>query len=266
MASRTVEIKITGESGQYEATVSRIIDKNAQLTRSAVQGAEQTTTAFGGLQRILINLPSLFGGIASGIAGAFGIGAVVGFTKQIIATAGEIDDLSKKTGFTRQTLSGLKSTIEENGGSLQAFANAISKAQKSLGDIEGDGKKAGEALKAMGLNVSDLTKATPEKFFEQFAQALSNVESQNQRAAIATKVMGRAGADQIPVILELADKFQQLAQRGVSDENIKQLDKFGDAITRLKNATIGLLKSAILRRPRVHLLITQNKLRTSIKG
>ena len=88
-------------------------------------------------------MPSFFGGIASGIAGAFGVGAIVAFTKQILDAAGKIDDLAKRTGFSRQTLSGLKSTIEENGGSLEAFANAINKAQKALGDIEGDGKKAG---------------------------------------------------------------------------------------------------------------------------
>ena len=63
MANRVINIEITGESGQYQATVQRIIEKNNQFNRAALQGAEQTTAAFGGLQRILINLPSFFGGI-----------------------------------------------------------------------------------------------------------------------------------------------------------------------------------------------------------
>jgi len=243
--ARVIQIQITGEAGQYEATVQRIIEKNNQLNRSAIQGAQQTEAALGNVQRILVNFPSFFGGIASGIAAAFSVGAIVAFGKSLLEAAGQIDDLSKRTGFSRQTLSGLKSTIEENGGSLEAFATAISRAQKSLADIEGDGKKAAQALKFMGLDVNDLVKSTPEVFFEKFAAALSKVEGQNQRAAIATRVMGREGAAQIPVILELADKFQTLAERGVSDANIKQLDKFGDALTRLKNGAIGLAQEGL---------------------
>src|SRR6185369_8253743 len=243
--ARVIQIQITGEAGQYEATVQRIIEKNDQLNRSAIQGAQQTEAALGNVQRILVNFPSFFGGIASGIAAAFSVGAIVAFGKSLLEAAGQIDDLSKRTGFSRQTLSGLKSTIEENGGSLEAFATAISRAQKSLADIEGDGKKAAQALKFMGLDVNDLVKSTPEVFFEKFAAALSKVEGQNQRAAIATRVMGREGAAQIPVILELADKFQTLAERGVSDANIKQLDKFGDALTRLKNGAIGLAQEGL---------------------
>jgi hypothetical protein len=246
VASRTVEIKFTGEAGNYVAEVNRIIEKNNQLNRAATQGAEQTTAAFGNLKVILNNLPSLFGGIASGIASAFSIGAITAFIKQVIGAAGEIDDLAKKTGFTRQTLSGLKSTIEENGGSLQAFASAVNKMQKSLGDVEGSGKQAAAALAAMGLNVQDLTKLSPEQAFEKFAEALSHVEGQNKRAAIATQVMSRAGADQIPVILELTDKFKKLRDEGANELTIKALDAVGDAFVRMKNKTVIAAQEGIV--------------------
>ena len=97
----------------------------------------------------------------------------------------------------------------------------------------------------MGLDVNGLVQARPEDFFDKFAEALSKVESQNQRAAIATRVMGRAGAEQIPVILELAEKHRQLKEQGVSDDAIKQLDKFGDSLTRLKNSAIGLAEEGL---------------------
>ena len=97
----------------------------------------------------------------------------------------------------------------------------------------------------MGLNVDDLVKASPEQFFEKFAAALSKVEGQNNRVAIATRVMGKAGAEQIPIVLELADKFKTLREQGVSDDAIKQLDKFGDALTRLKNKAMGLAEEGL---------------------
>src|SRR5690242_14959077 len=233
--ARQIEIVITGEAGQYTAEIQKVIDKNNLMNRDAQRGAQQTASALGDLQKILINFPSFLGGIASGIASAFSIGAIISFGKSIIDVAGQIDDLSKRTGFARQTLSGIKSTIEENGGTLEGFATAITKAQKSLGDITGDGRKAADAFRAMGLDVKQLVNATPEQFFEKFAKSLSQVENQNSRVTLATRVFSKAGADQIPIVLELADKFADLRRRGISDQDLKTLDDFGDAITRAGN-------------------------------
>jgi hypothetical protein len=243
--ARTIEIVVDGADGAYQAMVKRVTDSNERMTRDVVRGAAQTAAAFNNVSGVLVKLPGVLGTIAGAFGVTFGAGAIIAFTKNVIDAAGQIDDLSKRTGFSRQTLSGLKSTIEENGGSLEGFATAINKAQKSLADIEGDGRKAAQAFAAMGLDVKKLQSSTPEKFFEQFAEALSKVENQNQKVAIATRVMGKAGAEQIPVVLELADKFKDLRERGVSDENIKQLDKFGDAMTRLKNSTIGLVQEGL---------------------
>ena len=72
-------------------------------------------------------------------------------------------------------------------------------------------------------------------FLKQFAKSLSEVENQNSRVTLATRVFSKAGAEQIPIILELADKFADLRKRGITDQDIKTLDDFGDAMTRSSN-------------------------------
>ena len=129
--ARQIEIVITAEGGQYEATIQKIVEKNRLMNQDAIRGAQQTQGALENIQRVLVNFPSLFGGIAAGISGVFSIGAIVAFGKSLLDAASQIDDLSKRTGFSRQTLSGFKSTIEENGSNLQSFTVAITKAQKS---------------------------------------------------------------------------------------------------------------------------------------
>ncbi len=151
--ARVIQVEFRAEAGQFEQTAQRIIDRTSQMNRIAQQGAQQSTAAITAFTATLSGVPSVLNQIAGAMGIAFGVGAIVAFGKHVLDVAGKIDDLSKRTGFTRQTLSGIKSAIEENGGSLEGFATAINKLQKSLGDVNGAGKEAAIALNAIGVNV-----------------------------------------------------------------------------------------------------------------
>src|SRR5262245_41022729 len=99
--NRVVQIEIRGEGGNYEATVNKIIERNNQLSRSAIQGAQQTAVAWERLQSVLT-------GVGAQLAGLVGVGAFVALAKQAVDAAGKIQDLADQTGLTARTLSGLK--------------------------------------------------------------------------------------------------------------------------------------------------------------
>ncbi len=123
--ARVIQIEFKGEDGQFQATAQRIIERTKQMNSAAVAGAQQATSAFTTLTAKISGLPSVLGSIAGSMGLAFGVGSIIAFSKRIVDAAGQIDDLSKRTGFARQTLSGLKSAIEENGGNLASFAVAV---------------------------------------------------------------------------------------------------------------------------------------------
>lgn len=183
-------------------------------------------------------------GAAKSALGTFGIGlsgaALVAFGKQVIDLAGHLDDLSKQTGISVQTLSGIKSTLEENGSSVDSFAKAVFNLQKNLGNVDQATDPAAKAIKALGLNLQELRNTDTETFVSKVVTALGKVENPVQRAAIASNLLSKSARELIPAFLELAGKFDELRAKGMNEDTVKRLDEIGDALTRVKNQALLL--------------------------
>ncbi len=173
--------------------------------------------------------------IGAALGLGFSVRALFQYTRSLVDLGGRLDDLSKQTGIAGSTLSGLKSTLEENGTSIEAFATGVFNAQKEIGQITKATDPAALAIKDLGLNLEDLRKSTPEQFFSKIVDALSKVESPTQRAALGTDLLKRQYRELAPAIEALAGKFEQLKKSGLNDEQIATLDRFGDAWTRFSN-------------------------------
>lgn len=182
-------------------------------------------------------------GMARNLAGTLGIGlgigAFVAFGKSVVDVADKITDLADQTGLSVAVLGGMRPILEQNNSSVEQFAKGIQFAQKSLGDITGTGKEAAEALGALGLNVKELQNSTPDQFLEKFVAALGKVENQNDRAAVAFKVLGRAGVELIPTILQLAENGIPKLSREV-EEAYKTLGRMADQVVVLTAKLVDL--------------------------
>lgn len=169
------------------------------------------------------------------LGAAFSAGAIIAYGKQLIDLGGHLKDLSQQTGISGQTLSGLKSTLEENGTSLEAFAKGIFTLQKNLGGIKNESDPAAAAVKALGLNLDELRKADTETFLQLVTDALGKVENPINRAALGAQLLSKNFRELGPAINEMAGRLAELRKGGLSDEDINRLDEFGDSLTRLNN-------------------------------
>ena len=187
---------------------------------------------FAGIEK---SAASAFVNVGKSIAGAFSVAAIIGFTKSIVELGGHLKDLEEQTGISGQLLSGMKSTLEESGTSLDAFAKGIFTAQKNLGQIGSDTDKAAIAIKQLGLNLVELRNASPEQFLELISEALAKIDNPVQRAAAGAAILGRQYQELGPAISQLAGKFGELRAKGITQADIALLDEAGDAWTRLMN-------------------------------
>ena len=168
------------------------------------------STGFDGITAMAKNFGAALGASLS-------VGAVVSFGKSIVDLGDKLSDLSDITGLSVETLGGIRVAVEQNGTSLEAFANGILRAQRNLGDLEGSGKEAAQAMKALGLNAKEMASLNTDQFLERLAEALSKVENRNERAAAATKILGRAGAELLPTVLQLAENGIPKLDRATAD-------------------------------------------------
>jgi hypothetical protein len=174
-----------------EASLSKI-----QSDLRTLEGSFKTS--FGRIQGIAT---STLGGLGIGLS----VGGLVAFGKSLADLGDQLGDLSDRTGVSVEMLGGIRTVAETSGSSLEAFAKGVTIAQRNLGDITGSGKEAAQALAAMGLNVKELANVSPDEFIERLVSGLKKIENQNDRSAIAFKVLGKAGVELVPTLLKLAD-------------------------------------------------------------
>jgi hypothetical protein len=181
------------------------------------------------------NVENMAKGLTNILGASLGVGALIAYGKQLVALGGQLKDLSQQTGISGQTLSGLKSTLEENGTSLDAFAKGIFTLQKNLGGIKNESDPAAQAVKQLGLNLDQIRQADTETFLQLITDALGKVENPINRAALGAQLLGKNFRELGPAIEEISGHLAQLRKSGLSDADINTLDEFGDAWTRLNN-------------------------------
>lgn len=207
------------------ANESRVSELILRLRDEVSAGAKSAGASLGSLQN---KLTSFAGALGVGI----GAGALIGFGKSVIESAGHLQDLSEQTGISAQALSGMKSVLEQSGTSVDTFAKGIFNAQKNLGSAT---PETLEAVRKLGLNFDELLKASPEQFLQMLAGALGKISDPLQRNTLGFQVLGKAFKELSPVLSEVAGRFDELKKSGISNEDIARLDAAGDAYTRFKN-------------------------------
>jgi len=170
--------------------------------------------------------------VKNGLA-ALGIGASVGgfamIIKGAVDAADNLRDMSQKTGLAVEELNGLGFASGQAGGSLEAMGAAAGKLNKALTESAGGNGEAAEAFKALGISVKDaegnLKKA--DVVMAEVADQFAKYQDGPEKAAIALRLFGKAGADMIPLLNDGGDAMR---------ENIEYAKRYSFATTDLSNA------------------------------
>ncbi len=180
-----------------------------------------------------------------------GLGAAI--TAPLIAastafatTAGDLDDMSQRTGMSTEGLSELGYAATMTGATTEDLEKSIRKMNVSLADAAGGSETANAALAAIGLTTQQLAGMSPDEQFEAIAVAIGGVADPAKRAGLAMDVFGKSGAMLVPLMNEGAEGMAKLRQEArdlglsMSGEDAKAGAAFGDSIDRVKKALFGL--------------------------
>jgi hypothetical protein len=179
------------------------------------------------LQGDMASMVTRVGG-AFGIA--FGLGAVVNFTRAIINTADELTRLQAKTGISAQGLQRFQVVADDAGNTVTELADAVTQMQNRLA---GNDRSALNALRQLNISLSDLRGLRPDDQFMLIADALREMEDPAGQVTTAIDLFGRTGANVLPSIKRGFDDVKD-ASVGMSDAAVEALDRAGDAYTRFK--------------------------------
>lgn len=166
---------------------------------------------------------------------SLGTAFFVNLIKGSIDSADRLNDLSKTTNLTVETLSGLDLAAKQSGTDLEGVAKSINKLSENMG-------KDAEAFKQLGITSKD-----PLEAFKQLSDVFNSLEDTQQRNAVMSKALGKSWQESAPLLAEGSMRIGEMVKEGqklsgITTEMAKSADRFNERMSALS----AQLKSVVL--------------------
>jgi len=221
----------------------------ADAMAKAQRGAEGAGRATGEASRQAGVMGSSMGALGRSILAAFAVERVVSFGTQIVTTAGQVKDLSDRTGIGTQALQAMGYAAKMSGSNIAAVASAISNMSRNL--VSGNAGAVG-ALNQLGLSHRTLMAMRPEQAFLDIADAVKAIKDPMVQADTWSRIFGKGALELLPAVKAGFSETAAEAERlglVISERDIAALDDMGDAWDRValraKAATAGMLSDVM---------------------
>lgn len=194
-----------------------------------------------------------------GVAGLAVLGAgtavlgkkLVDGAKQTAEYGDKVDKMSQKIGISAEAYQKWDYVMQRAGTSVDSLKMGMKTLSQQAEKNSGDFQK-------LGISQKDVASMSKEDLFEATVKGLSKMEDGTERTVLATKLLGRAGADLAPLLnsgseaieeqMELAEKYGMV----VPQETINASAVFEDSMTTMqmtmegfKNRMLGQLLPAM---------------------
>jgi len=203
----------------------------------------------GGLRRASQQMVAYSGtvrGIGTKIAGvgAAIVGPLAGAVKYFASAGDALDKMSSRVGASVEFLSALGHAAQIGGTDIAAMEVGFRRMQRTAFDASRGLSTATEAFGQLGVSVkrSDGQLKSTEMLFMESAAALSRMENNTQKAALATVIFGRAGTKLLPMLKDGAGRIQALMAEAealgivISKDDADAAAVLTDAFTRLQTS------------------------------
>lgn len=244
-ADTRIKTILTADSNEFEAGLRRAANTLQQAEGKFKSSTQNMQTGIGGVTASMNGLAKTFGI-------TLGISAVVSMGKQILQVGDQLQTLEDRTGVSSQAFRSWQADIENSGGSLDSFSNAIIKMQIKIGQLTSGGTEAAKIFKTIGVAADDLKGKNPQQQVEFLAAKIQGIKDPAQQAAAAFSIFGKGVADSLPFLRD----FDFAAQSSVSwldeltgamgPQQVQRLAEYGDALNTLSIRATNLAAKGLV--------------------
>lgn len=179
-----------------------------------------------------------------------GIGAIVGgatlmaggFVKAAKSTADygdHVDKMSQKIGISAESYQKWDYVMQRAGGSVDSL-------KMGMKTLSQQAEKNSDAFQKLGISQEEVANSSQEELFNKTIKGLAGMEAGTERAALASELLGRAGADLGPLLNQGSDAIEdqmKIAEKYgmvMPDAAVKASAAFKDSLTTLQMTFTGL--------------------------
>lgn len=162
----------------------------------------------------LSSMSSQLSGMKGMIAGAFGVGAILSFGKNLLRTA---DDMAKIAGATNLTLGklvALKTVAAENNVNMEGLSLVLGKVRDAQGKVVSLSPEMIKALAALKINAEEFIGAGTDEALAMIAKGYVDAKGSAEAYSAVIDILGKSGGKSIDMLKALAGEgLAPLAER-----------------------------------------------------
>jgi hypothetical protein len=204
----------------------------ADGTQIKITALDATTAAFRSVQNNINSLQGSLRSIAGPLAAAFSVAAIGTFSKSLIDAADRLNDVSEQTGIAVRELSALGNAATLNGSNTETLNTALVKLNRSISEAAGGSKEQQKAFEALGISAGELSGLSTTEVFFKISDAFAGAENGANKTAIAMALLGRSGAELIPVLNQGSTELRKYSAT-FNDDFAKASAQFNDNVDRM---------------------------------
>lgn len=229
---------ITSGSGSRAAIIFDATDNTGAAFASLQARLASAKVKINDVGTTAAALPARFGTIGAALGAAFAGASLKG----AIDMGDQLDDLSEKTGIAVKDLSELRYAGEVTGTPIEALATGVKKLSTTMYEAAGGGKEQAAIFKALGIEVKTASGALrgSDEVLGDIADAFAGFNDGPEKAALAVKIFGKAGADMIPLLNQGSAGIKELRQEAkqlgatIGDDAARNFAAFNDNLKKLE--------------------------------
>ncbi len=163
-----------------------------------------------------------------------------------VARGSAFNDLSQRLGVSVETLSKLELAAKTSGVSLDGLGSGIQQLSRNMVEAASGGKEAQAAFAALGISAAELKSLNTEQVLGKIADSFAGANDGAAKTTIAMQLLGRAGAQMIPLLNEGSaglQRFGELSERlglTMTQDMAAAFDSIGDSMDILGSAVEGV--------------------------
>lgn len=228
MALFNVLFDIAAKTAKFEASMSRV-ERRLDQTAKFVNRIGQASVA------------------------GFSVVGIARFVGGVIEANDALAKAAQKSGTAVKAFSELAYAMELADIPADALSTALRKMQQEIANAGNGNKSALQSFTQLGISFENIRRLSPDRQFEEIADALSRIQDPAERTRLAVELFGRAGQDLLPAFeqgaagIRAAREEAQKLGRVLDEEGAKKIQEADDAMKRLTLSAQGLGRELVIK-------------------
>jgi len=154
--------------------------------------------------------------------------------------------LAERLRSSTEDIIALNKVTQEAGGSAEGMQKMLQFVAKAAGEAAGGSTEAKRVFEGIGISMDDLKSKSPVELMLSVSDALDRISNVNTRAAVAARLFGKQGVENLNTLTDLRSKLQEvmehLEKTGLlfSALDAAKVEAANDAWGRVKDVLTGI--------------------------